>query len=622
MKWKSISAFLLSLSFIFGGITSVNADPLNDIETFSPIRTASSETVEISADDTGRVFFRTLNSGAWQESNLINTRNGISQLYFFDGVFVATSFFNIYTSVDGQNWDTHFAQVGRKFDNSNLIDDNDFYNKNTMSVSQIQSFLESKVNCQNSNCLAVFKESTRSIPASKYCDAYEGKSKETAAEIIFKVSSACNISAEVILATLEKEQALISSNAPSSSALSIAMGYACPDSGECDRSHYGFHRQVYNGTKQLQAYRIDSSEFNWFPVGVETSIPYQVRSVSGCYESRLTIKNHATAALYYYTPYQPNQSAIDNLFGKGDKCSAYGNRNFWRIYHLWLNQTKDYNVFIIKTGSSYQAIDSTGGRAESSDLKTWNKISDIKVPEGLEIKQIFNSQNGFYATTDKAETFLLSVDGSKWKVKNRVSFSTNKTFVMRSEKSHSILLEADTADINGKIEIKINDSEYKTVDINKENYSNNTITLPPFVLNNGTHHIDLKYISDDFFSEDIEIKFTVGTPKEIISHVMAKGDSLESVAEEYKVDISWLREANNLSLFDSVPIGRVIAVKYIYNMNSLTHNSLHTPFHTVMPGDTLKSISLQYSLTEDKIRSFNNLSSALHVGQQISLNSA
>jgi hypothetical protein len=47
------------------------------------------------------------------------------------------------------------------------------------------------------------------------------------------------------------------------------------------------------------------------------------------------IRNQATANLYNYTPYQPNEAALASLYGDGDECSAFGNRNFWRIFTDW-----------------------------------------------------------------------------------------------------------------------------------------------------------------------------------------------------------------------------------------------------------------------------------------------
>mgnify|MGYP003622897599 CR=1 FL=1 len=51
------------------------------------------------------------------------------------------------------------------------------------------------------------------------------------------------------------------------------------------------------------------------------------------------LENKATAALYNYTPYQPNRAAMDASPGEGDACTTYGNRNFLRTFTLWFGST-------------------------------------------------------------------------------------------------------------------------------------------------------------------------------------------------------------------------------------------------------------------------------------------
>ena len=76
-----------------------------------------------------------------------------------------------------------------------------------------------------------------------------------------------------------------------------------------------------------------SNYFTWFPVGSPSRVQFHPNTACGT--TTLTIRNKATAALYYYTPYQPNAAALSNLYGTGDACSSYGNRNFWRMYSDW-----------------------------------------------------------------------------------------------------------------------------------------------------------------------------------------------------------------------------------------------------------------------------------------------
>lgn len=228
------------------------------------------------------------------------------------------------------------ALSGSDFDPSNIISDANFYNANAMSQTEIQSFLSSKVSCQTSSCLAVGRFATSSKAADAMCNAYAGGGTESTAAIIFKVQQACGISAKVILVTLQKEQGLITAAAPTTGQLNIAMGYACPDTSGCDTSYYGVFNQIYSAAHQLVRYGNPpgtSNYFTWFPVGSPSAVRYSPSP--GCPAPVITIKNLATAALYYYTPYQPDQAALANLYGAGGSCSSYGNRNFWVYYNQW-----------------------------------------------------------------------------------------------------------------------------------------------------------------------------------------------------------------------------------------------------------------------------------------------
>ena len=66
--------------------------------------------------------------------------------------------------------------------------------------------------------------------------------KRSAAAIIWQAAQAWQVSPRVILATLQKEQGLLSATSPSTSALDWAMGCGVPDSGG--------HNSTYRGLRQ------------------------------------------------------------------------------------------------------------------------------------------------------------------------------------------------------------------------------------------------------------------------------------------------------------------------------------------------------------------------------------
>ena len=227
------------------------------------------------------------------------------------------------------------AFSGADFDPGYIISDAQFYATDVMSQGQIQAFLEAQIgSCSNSLCLNVLKVDTPTTTLEfGTCATYSGEAGEPAARIIYKVQQACAISAKVILATLQKEQGLVTSKAPTSGVLRKAMGQGCPDTAQCDSAFYGFFIQVLSGARQLAWYGNPQGSHTSIKVGQLNSVRYS--PTASCGSSNVQIRNRATASLYYYTPYQPNAAAMANLRGSGDACSSYGNRNFWVNYTTW-----------------------------------------------------------------------------------------------------------------------------------------------------------------------------------------------------------------------------------------------------------------------------------------------
>ncbi|CAB4901503.1 MAG: hypothetical protein F2808_04900 [Actinobacteria bacterium] len=243
-----------------------------------------------------------------------------------------------------------------QFRAGNIIADALFFDGNAMSVAEVQAFLNAKVpSCAGGYvCLKNYTETTRTIAGNPMCSTYQGAANESAATIIYKVGKACGISQRTILVMLQKEQGLVTSTAPSSGRFRSAMGAGCPDTAACDSEYYGFFNQVHYGSYQLKRYTQPAgtgagtawdTRFDlWKPVGQVSNLLYSpVRDGAGnyaCGTKPVLIENQATHALYIYTPYTPNQAALNAGYGLGDGCSAYGNRNFYNYYSDWFGSTQ------------------------------------------------------------------------------------------------------------------------------------------------------------------------------------------------------------------------------------------------------------------------------------------
>jgi uncharacterized protein with LGFP repeats len=279
------------------------------------------------------------------------------------------------------------ALSGSEFDPGQIISDALFYDGAAMTSAEIQSFLDQKIGtCLTDRCLnvAVLPVTARAASFSSgalVCTAIEGGQLRVS-ELIYRAQVACNISAKVILVTLQKEQGLVTSRAPSDWALRAAMGMGCPDTAPCNEAFAGLANQIMSGTRQLAAYKAGA-------FGRQPGSHYiQYHPNASCGGTTVNIVNYATAALYNYTPYQPNAASLANLGGTGDACSSYGNRNFWTYYSNWFGPTKGYPCTVNPTLEIFNYWTALGG--EESGLGAAISPGVVPGPAGTTM--------GYYAT--------------------------------------------------------------------------------------------------------------------------------------------------------------------------------------------------------------------------------
>jgi LysM repeat protein len=308
--------------------------------------------------------------------------------------------------------------LGSAFDPGNLISDADFFRSGSMSAEAIQTFLQERnPDCRSGFvCMKDYRETTFSRDASVLCNAYQGAENETAAQIIAKVSAACGVSAEALLVLIQKEQSLVTLTAPSTTRFQKATGYACPDTAPCNAQFFGFYNQVYNAAKQFKRYSNPpgtSRFFTWFPIGRSSQV--RLHPNAACGTTPVTIRNQATAGLYYYTPYTPNQIAMVNLATAGDSCSSYGNRNFWRVYNYWFNPTKDFRTWASTRDGLTMVVDRDGTIATSRDLTNWQRIGVLPgVSPTNGVSEFGQSNQGNYAVLTANGKAFESPDGVTW----------------------------------------------------------------------------------------------------------------------------------------------------------------------------------------------------------------
>lgn len=298
------------------------------------------------------------------------------------------------------------------FDPGNIVSDAVFFDGSALSAKQVQAFLNARVpvchkTAAGPTCLRHHKQGTPTMPADAFCRAYKGKASETAARIIAKIGKACNVSPKALLVLLEKEQSLVTagstaSNVPTAYKYQHATGFACPDTAPCDPKYSGIFYQLYYGARQYQRYAKDSF-FSWRQIGMNTiayhpnNVKYQPSSPNYCPAVQVNVRNQATLGLYYYTPYVPNKAALDNMYSTGDRCSSYGNRNFYRIFNDWFGSSQ-----IPVRGGIQEAWIASGSHAGPHGRPRANPQCSAK---GYCVQRF---QSGYIATTAKGVGFRLT----------------------------------------------------------------------------------------------------------------------------------------------------------------------------------------------------------------------
>lgn len=205
-----------------------------------------------------------------------------------------------------------------EFDPNEIITDNELNHYDSMDLPAIQEFLN------NQNGILGNLRVLDSYGIERY-----------AAEIIYNAALAYHINPKWILATLQKEQSVVTNPLPTQKNIDWAMGYAVCDSCSTDdpaiAKFKGFGMQVDRATARIRYYYDHPEQFN-FRVG-------QLYNVDG---RDVLLFNQATANLFNYTPH------------------IHGNYNFWNIWYRWfakiypdgslLKQIGETGVWLIQNG--------------------------------------------------------------------------------------------------------------------------------------------------------------------------------------------------------------------------------------------------------------------------------
>ena len=288
------------------------------------------------------------------------------------------------------------------YDGQRIIDDALFLDANRMSEADIQQFLTNMgggianmsflFDCASTGTSSATYYKNAGAPCGQYVKA---------STIIYYASQIYGINPQVTLATMQKEQGLVTAVNPTSWQVNQAMGFGCPDSGGCS-STSGFLYQVDNGVWTLR-FHMERARGNfdyWFHATswvcgsaknyyTPNLYPYQNVNFyddNGVMYRTHYISNPSTSSFYCYTPHAYNNpQGLYGLPAYGTTGKYYsGSYNFVKYFELWFGSTKAVNGSIIL--SKGLTTSSTNGNVYMGETLTASyqvtNTSEYDVPAG------------------------------------------------------------------------------------------------------------------------------------------------------------------------------------------------------------------------------------------------
>ncbi len=272
------------------------------------------------------------------------------------------------------------ASADVPYNPSLLIDDSTFTNSNTMAASTIQNFLNNmnsgiKNYSEVENC----NPTTPKAPYPSNFNYYPHCGQTvSAATIIYDASQAYGINPQVLLATMEKEQSLVTDPSPTQGAINCAMGYE-----SCGGGFNSFFAQVDNASWQFRTDIDLMNGQNWWGYTPSYYAQYLCGNASSLYSAGLypgntvtfanpgghaktvTLLSSATAALDCYTPY----------VGPYATTGYSGSYNFVLYMYEWFQYPSqiyipngNYNITGTGSGKSMDVIGGSSTDGTNIDL--------------------------------------------------------------------------------------------------------------------------------------------------------------------------------------------------------------------------------------------------------------
>lgn len=272
----------------------------------------------------------------------------------------------------------------------------------SMSASDIQSFLDAQ-----------------SGPLKSLVTTDDAGVTKPASQIIWDAAQAWNLNPKIILATLQKEQSLLTTTNSSAATLLKAMGCGVYDNdgdGQVENQYPGFGPQIWNGARLLSTYEI---RFGWFPGKPKTvtESAWSTKVVDGVtvkYHRTLTIYpvNASTFALYTYTPWYPQRLVWDVYVRYfGDPHSPARMSPIYRFK----NRSTGAFYYTSSEGTRYSLISKSAASWTYDGIAFTIDASSTANTAPLYRLQHYKTKRYYYTTSAAKKDALLAVRPVAWR---------------------------------------------------------------------------------------------------------------------------------------------------------------------------------------------------------------
>lgn len=338
---------------------------------------------------------------------------------------------------------TALAEEKKEFNPNYIISDAEMLDVNSMSLNDIQSFLNRKNSfLANYKCENYFGETKSAAEiiydASKNnydCEDVNLNDKYSRTEVESKCLPITTVNPKFLLVLLQKEMSLITEKSPTQRQLDFATGYGCPDGGGCSTLWQGFGKQINSAALQFRDYMLNPHRYTYKKGQTYTfSNPYSTIKDE---TNTVTIANKATAALYNYTPHVYNGNynffnlwneyfTREALYPDGSLLQAEGEVG------VWLIQNGQKRPFTSKSALVSRFDVNKIITVDKVELEAYERGAPIKFPQYSVIR---SSQGDLY----------LLVDNKKRK------FASNEAFRLIGINPEEIL-DANSEDLDSYVD--------------------------------------------------------------------------------------------------------------------------------------------------------------------------